>query len=119
MLCNTGYNNINVITVLLFLGDYNSHTAHADLSPQEYNCRHPHRGTAIIINNLEFDACTRQAGRSGAKHDSENLETTFDLLGFHVKSFTNLTTTEMLSVLHKGKDCFKFYNGMYCFRCLL
>ena len=75
-----------------------------NLGAQEYDMGHPQRGTAIIINNLDFDPSTKQAARSGAKHDSDNLEDTFALLGFTVKSFTNLTTTEIMSVLHKGME---------------
>lgn len=79
----------------------------------EYDFTHPERGVAIIINNTSFEEYTYQPYRSGAAKDSDNLEETFALLGFQVKSFCNLTTTEMLSVLqkeardnHTQRDCF-------------
>ena len=69
---------------------------------EEYNFNHPERGRAIVINNIKFDERTNQPFRKGAENDSENLADTFALLGFDVKVYTNLTTTEMLSVLQQG-----------------
>lgn len=67
----------------------------------EYNFQHQYRGTAVIINNINFDKRTMQKNRQGALHDSDNLKATFDLLGFTVDLHENLTTTEMLLALRK------------------
>jgi len=68
---------------------------------EEYDFQHQHRGTAIIINNINFDRRTMQKNRQGALHDSDNLQATFDLLGFNVNIHENLTTTDMLLALRK------------------
>ena len=77
---------------------------------EEYNFNHPERGTAIIINNINFSPGTKQADRPGAENDAKNLQDTFKFLGFNVESLTNLTTTEMLKELKKGKFIEKYAN---------
>ena len=56
----------------------------------------------MIINNIDFEPATRQAKRFGAEHDTTRLTEMYTLLGFQVRSYTNLTTTEMLTVLNQG-----------------
>ena len=51
---------------------------------------------------MEFDASTMQEKRIGAKHDTTRLQQMYTLLGFDVRTYINLTTTEMLTVLAKG-----------------
>ena len=63
----------------------------------------PTEGIAIIINNTKFSPETRQDDRKGADNDAQNMHDTFKFLGFDVKSFKNLTTTEMLKELQTGK----------------
>ena len=70
--------------------------------PPQYSFNHPERGTAIIINNMNFMPKTMQKPRDGAKSDSDNLQATFDLLGFKVLTYENLTTTEMMLALKQG-----------------
>ena len=75
----------------------------AEYSSDVYNFNYPNRGIAIIINNTKFSPETRQDDRKGADNDAQNMHDTFKFLGFDVKSFKNLTTTEMLKELQTGK----------------
>ena len=75
----------------------------AEYSTDIYNFNYPNRGTAIIINNIKFNPATRQDDRKGAENDAQNMHDTFKFLGFNVKPFTDLTTTEMLKELQSGK----------------
>ncbi len=72
-----------------------------------YDFSHAQRGTAIIINNTKFDPKTRQEDRKGADNDAQNLHDTFKFLGFEVKLFINLTTTQMLKELKNGEWSFE------------
>ncbi|XP_070544401.1 caspase-7-like [Ptychodera flava] len=73
---------------------------------------YPKRGRALIINNKNFDPKTGMNVRNGTDLDRDNLNRTFNRLGFEVKAYDNLSVGKMHAVLkllarenHSDSDC--------------
>lgn len=74
-----------------------------------YNMQFAHRGTAIIINNRNFESKTGMNERSGTDVDAAQLYKIFKLLEFNVQMHNNLTCTGMLKTISEGL----FYLDVY------
>ncbi|XKL68070.1 hypothetical protein PGB90_003561 [Kerria lacca] len=76
-----------------------------------YNTNHIKRGIAVIFNHENFDMATLKQ-RNGTEADCQNLERTFQLMGFEVQKYLDLTFKEVDAVLdylstydHSDCDC--------------
>ncbi|XP_014734939.1 PREDICTED: caspase-10-like isoform X2 [Sturnus vulgaris] len=75
-----------------------------------YKMDGPHRGFCLIINNVDFNSCQRK----GSCKDADQLERVFTWLGLDVKTYTNLTSEDIINLMetwqhvqdHKDRDCF-------------
>ncbi|NXL57829.1 CASPA protein, partial [Chordeiles acutipennis] len=77
-----------------------------------YKMDGPHRGFCLVINNVNFDRSLPE--RKGSCKDAEELEQVFTWLGLEVKTYTDLTSQKIKSLMqtwqhlqdHKDRDCF-------------
>ena len=80
-----------------------------EMEEHEYNFLHDRRGTAIIINNVDFDKAPK---REGSDVDMFMLYDAFSKLGFHCSDiimYRNLKAREMeLCLERKSKRCNTF-----------
>ncbi|NXT99849.1 CASPA protein, partial [Buphagus erythrorhynchus] len=75
-----------------------------------YKMDGPHRGFCLIVNNVDFNSCQRK----GSCKDADQLERVFMWLGLDVKTYTNLTSGDIINLMeawqhvedHKDRDCF-------------
>ncbi|NXC01262.1 CASPA protein, partial [Orthonyx spaldingii] len=75
-----------------------------------YKMDGPHRGFCLIINNVNFRSCQRK----GSCKDAEQLERVFMWLGLDVRTYTNLTSGDIINLMqtwqhvqdHKERNCF-------------
>ncbi|NWI39947.1 CASPA protein, partial [Picathartes gymnocephalus] len=75
-----------------------------------YKMNGPHRGFCLIINNVNFSSCQRK----GSCKDAEQLERVFTWLGLDVRTYTDLTSGDIRSLMqtwqhvqdHKDRNCF-------------
>ncbi|NXQ37686.1 CASPA protein, partial [Catharus fuscescens] len=75
-----------------------------------YKMDGPHRGFCLIINNVDFNNCQRR----GSCKDADQLERVFTWLGLDVKTYTNLTSGDIINLMefwqhvqdHKDRNCF-------------
>ncbi|NXJ25540.1 CASPA protein, partial [Dicrurus megarhynchus] len=75
-----------------------------------YKMDGPHRGFCIIINNVNFNSSQRK----GSCKDAEQLERVFTWLGLDVRTYTDLTSGDIRSLMqtwqhlqaHKDRNCF-------------
>ena len=67
-----------------------------------YNMCHARRGMALIINNKNFLPQTEMGPRKGTDVDAENLERTFEGLGFTVRRCDDMTCAQMSMEMKKG-----------------
>ncbi|XP_075217418.1 caspase drICE-like isoform X2 [Lycorma delicatula] len=79
-----------------------------------YNMDHKKRGVAIILNHEHFDIPNLKS-RTGTAADCENLRTTLMSLGFEVRKYDDLTSSQIDHVLtlvseedHSDCDCILF-----------
>lgn len=63
-----------------------------------YNMNHPRRGLAIIFNHEKFNLPSLKQ-RNGTEADCANLEATFKLLDFEVRTYHDLTFKELDSII--------------------
>ncbi|XP_036147820.1 caspase-1 isoform X2 [Monomorium pharaonis] len=82
-----------------------------DLDPwaDEYNMKHKRRGTALILNHVEFESMPT---RKGSIKDARDLETSLKKLGFDVRPYLNPSLKTINKVLeltsaedHTDADC--------------
>lgn len=84
------------------------------LVQEQYNFTYPKRGTAVIINNRNFDQeKTGQSDRDGTDVDASALESVFIQMGFDVIRHDNLNRMDMMLTFrrlaaadHSNEDCF-------------
>ncbi|RLW01005.1 hypothetical protein DV515_00008371 [Chloebia gouldiae] len=77
---------------------------------ESYKMDGPHRGFCLIINNVNFSSSQRR----GSCKDAEQLERVFTWLGLDVKTYTDLTSGEIINLMktwqllqdHKDRNCF-------------
>ncbi|XP_028940508.1 caspase-10 [Antrostomus carolinensis] len=77
-----------------------------------YKMDGPHRGFCLVINNVNFDRSLPE--RKGSCKDAEELERVFTWLGLEVRTYTDLTSQKIKSLMqtwqhlqdHKDRDCF-------------
>jgi hypothetical protein len=69
-----------------------------------YNMTHSQMGVAAILNLTDFSSHYNLEDRNGSEKDVENLKTVFELFGFTVKNYPNLTTREIRKTLKKLSD---------------
>ncbi|NXS20072.1 CASPA protein, partial [Mystacornis crossleyi] len=75
-----------------------------------YKMDGPHRGFCLIINNVNFNSSQRK----GSCKDAEQLERVFTWLGLDVRTYTDLTSEDIRSLMqtwqrlqdHKDRNCF-------------
>ncbi|NXH84512.1 CASPA protein, partial [Edolisoma coerulescens] len=75
-----------------------------------YKMDGPHRGFCLIINNVNFNSSQRK----GSCKDAEQLERVFTWLGLDVRTYTDLTSGDIRSLMqtwqqlqdHKDRNCF-------------
>ncbi|NXB10518.1 CASPA protein, partial [Cnemophilus loriae] len=75
-----------------------------------YKMDGPHRGFCLIINNVNFSSSQRK----GSCKDAEQLERVFTWLGLDVKTYTDLTSEDIINLMetwqheqdHKDRNCF-------------
>ncbi|NWW23764.1 CASPA protein, partial [Falcunculus frontatus] len=75
-----------------------------------YKMDGPHRGFCLIINNVNFN----NSQRKGSCKDVEQLERVFTWLGLDVRTYTDLTSGDIRSLMqtwqhlqdHKDRNCF-------------
>ncbi|NXH93460.1 CASPA protein, partial [Pachycephala philippinensis] len=75
-----------------------------------YKMDGPHRGFCLIINNVNF----LNSQRKGSCKDAEQLERVFTWLGLDVRTYTDLTSEDIRSLMqtwqhvqdHKDRNCF-------------
>lgn len=81
---------------------------------EHFDFSHPRRGICLLINNHHFNrGLTQQLDRDGTEVDAENVQKTFQELGFEVLRYDDLTVTDMsINVRevaerdHSDADCF-------------
>ncbi|NXC60324.1 CASPA protein, partial [Aleadryas rufinucha] len=79
-------------------------------SDKGYKMDGPHRGFCLIINNVNFN----NSQRKGSCKDAEQLERVFTWLGLDVRTYTDLTSGDIRSLMqtwqhlqdHKDRNCF-------------
>uniref|UniRef100_A0A8U8CKM6 Uncharacterized protein n=1 Tax=Geospiza parvula TaxID=87175 RepID=A0A8U8CKM6_GEOPR len=77
---------------------------------KSYKMDGPHRGFCLIINNVNFHSSQRK----GSCKDAEQLERVFTWLGLDVRTYTDLTSREIINLMetwqrvpdHKDRNCF-------------
>ncbi|NWT24775.1 CASPA protein, partial [Cardinalis cardinalis] len=77
---------------------------------KSYKMDGPHRGFCLIINNVNFNSSQRK----GSWKDAEQLERVFTWLGLDVRTYTDLTSGEIINLMetwqrvpdHKDRNCF-------------
>ncbi|NXB83799.1 CASPA protein, partial [Vidua chalybeata] len=77
---------------------------------KSYKMDGPHRGFCLIINNVNFSSSQRK----GSCKDAEQLERVFTWLGLDVRTYTDLTSGEIINLMetwqhmqdHKDRNCF-------------
>ncbi|XP_026647412.2 caspase-10 isoform X1 [Zonotrichia albicollis] len=77
---------------------------------KSYKMDGPHRGFCLIINNVNFNSSQRK----GSCKDAEQLERVFTWLGMDVRTYTDLTSGEVINLMetwqrvpdHKDRNCF-------------
>ncbi|NXR88802.1 CASPA protein, partial [Hypocryptadius cinnamomeus] len=77
---------------------------------KSYKMDGPHRGFCLIINNVNFNSSQRK----GSYKDAEQLERVFTWLGLDVRTYTDLTSGEIINLMktwqhvqdHKDRNCF-------------
>ncbi|NXR51805.1 CASPA protein, partial [Hippolais icterina] len=77
---------------------------------KSYKMDGPHRGFCLIINNVNFNSSQRK----GSCKDAEQLERVFTWLGLDVKTYTDLTSGDIINLMqiwqqeqdHKDRNCF-------------
>ncbi|NWY33778.1 CASPA protein, partial [Pheucticus melanocephalus] len=77
---------------------------------KSYKMDGPHRGFCLIINNVNFNSSQRK----GSCKDAEQLERVFTWLGLDVRTYTDLTSGEIINLMetwqrvpdHKDRNCF-------------
>jgi len=69
-------------------------------TPHRYRMNHKERGLFIIINNMEFQSGWTKRRASDA--DADSIRKGFELLGFTVRTYTNLTVNEIIELMRKG-----------------
>ncbi|NXT60618.1 CASPA protein, partial [Chaetops frenatus] len=75
-----------------------------------YKMDGPHRGFCLIINNVNFNSSQRK----GSCKDAEQLERVFTWLGLDVRTYTDLTSEDIINLMqtwqqvqdHKDRNCF-------------
>lgn len=67
-----------------------------------YNMNHKNRGKCIIFNHETFDLSFDK--REGSTLDAERLQKTFGKLGFDVETHNNLTHSEIMDQIDRGKN---------------
>lgn len=75
-----------------------------------YKMDGPHRGFCLIINNVNFNGSQRK----GSCKDAEQLERVFTWLGLDVRTYTDLTSGDIINLMqtwqrvqdHKDRNCF-------------
>ncbi|NWZ89960.1 CASPA protein, partial [Nesospiza acunhae] len=80
------------------------------LTMKSYKMDGPHRGFCLIINNVNFNSSQRK----GSCKDAEQLERVFTWLGLDVRTYTDLTSEEIINLMetwqhmpdHKDRNCF-------------
>ncbi|PAA61954.1 hypothetical protein BOX15_Mlig031854g1, partial [Macrostomum lignano] len=79
----------------------------------EYQMGNPSRGFCLIFNHVNFLSSTHQPTREGSDVDASSIENSFRRLGFDVRTFRDLTASNLLDVLrefrlknHSNNDCF-------------
>lgn len=70
-----------------------------------YKMDHPRRGLAIIFNHEIFDNSHLKV-RLGTQIDNDCLTEELLILGFHVKSFQNLSFVQLIDEIEKGMVTF-------------
>ena len=75
------------------------------LVQEEYNFTYPKRGTAVIINNRNFDQeRTGQSDRDGTDVDAAALESVFIKMGFDVVRHDNVNRMDMMLAFRRCKE---------------
>ena len=69
----------------------------------QYEFESSHRKRALIFCNGHFASSTGLPHRPGYLKDLEALKDTFELLGFTVQSYTDVTRKQLLQTLSEGK----------------
>ncbi|NWR17070.1 CASPA protein, partial [Emberiza fucata] len=77
---------------------------------KSYKMDGPHIGFCLIINNVNFNSSQRK----GSCKDAEQLERVFTWLGLDVRTYTDLTSGEIINLMetwqhvpdHKDRNCF-------------
>ncbi|NXA90853.1 CASPA protein, partial [Melanocharis versteri] len=77
---------------------------------KSYKMDGPHRGFCLIINNVNFN----RSQRKGSCKDAEQLERVFTWLGLDVRTYTDLTSGDIINLMqtwqhvqdHKDRNCF-------------
>ncbi|XP_009086338.2 caspase-10 [Serinus canaria] len=77
---------------------------------KSYKMDGPRRGFCLIINNVNF----KSSQRKGSYKDAEQLERVFKWLGLEVRTYTDLTSGEMINLMetwqhvqdHQDRNCF-------------
>ncbi|XP_078069122.1 caspase-6-like [Mustelus asterias] len=79
----------------------------------EYSMKHKSRGVALIFNHERFFWYLNLPNRGGTNADRYNLERRLRELGFDVRAYDNLKSSEVLEIIHKvassdhsDADCF-------------
>ncbi|XP_066045783.1 caspase-10 isoform X2 [Chamaea fasciata] len=75
-----------------------------------YKMDGPHTGFCLIINNVNFNSSQRK----GSCKDAEQLERVFTWLGLDVRTYTDLTSGDIINLMqtwqhvqdHKDRNCF-------------
>ena len=80
-----------------------------------YRMDYPKRGVFVLINNRYFHKDTGMSERSGTDEDAANLYRLFKDFGFDVRFQQNISTTDMLKTLDKGK-CALFVHMIHVLR---
>ncbi|NWZ33057.1 CASPA protein, partial [Brachypodius atriceps] len=83
---------------------------HSAFTISSYKMDGPHRGFCVIINNVNFNSSQRK----GSCKDAEQLESVFTWLGLDVRTYTDLTSGDIINLMqtwqhvqdHKDRNCF-------------
>uniref|UniRef100_A0A8C3EWL8 Caspase 10 n=1 Tax=Corvus moneduloides TaxID=1196302 RepID=A0A8C3EWL8_CORMO len=79
-----------------------------------YKMDGPHRGFCLIINNVNFNSSQRK----GSCKDAEQLERVFTWLGLDVRTYTDLTSGDIRSLMQTWQDL-QDHEDRNCFVCCI
>ncbi|NXH09019.1 CASPA protein, partial [Loxia leucoptera] len=106
------YKKWSIVAKLLFAASTNIGLVFINIyaTIKSYKMDGPHRGFCLIINNVNFNSSQRK----GSCKDAEQLERVFTWLGLEVRTYTDLTSGEMINLMetwqhmqdHQDRNCF-------------